>query len=107
LTPAVRDAPPRNITKAARDPLPMIPLFRRTARTLGGLVVAAIALAGTAQAAPKPDVAHFTLDNGLEVVVVPDRRAPVVSHMIWYKVCAADETPGNSGLAHFLEHLMF
>jgi zinc protease len=85
----------------------MIPLFRRTARTLGGLVVAAIALAGTAQAAPKPDVAHFTLDNGLEVVVVPDRRAPVVTHMIWYKVGAADETPGKSGLAHFLEHLMF
>jgi zinc protease len=52
-------------------------------------------------------VAHFTLANGLEVVVVPDHRAPVVTHMIWYKVGAADETPGKSGLAHFLEHLMF
>jgi zinc protease len=41
------------------------------------------------------------------VVVVPDRRAPVVTHMVWYKVGAADETPGKSGLAHFLEHLMF
>jgi zinc protease len=59
------------------------------------------------QAASKPDVGHFTLDNGLEVVVVPDRRAPVVTHMVWYKVGAADETPGKSGLAHFLEHLMF
>ena len=49
----------------------------------------------------------FTLGNGLEVVVVPDHRAPVVTHMIWYKVGAADETPGKSGLAHFLEHLMF
>jgi len=39
--------------------------------------------------------------------VVPDHRAPVVTHMIWYKVGAADETPGKSGLAHFLEHLMF
>jgi len=39
--------------------------------------------------------------------VIPDRRAPVVTHMIWYKVGAADETPGKSGLAHFLEHLMF
>ena len=49
----------------------------------------------------------FTLANGLEVVVIPDHRAPVVTHMIWYKVGAADETPGKSGLAHFLEHLMF
>jgi zinc protease len=54
-----------------------------------------------------PDVAHFTLTNGLEVVVIPDHRAPVVTHLIWYKVGAADETPGKSGLAHFLEHLMF
>ncbi|HEX3440850.1 MAG TPA: pitrilysin family protein [Pseudolabrys sp.] len=45
--------------------------------------------------------------NGLELVVIPDHRAPVVTHMIWYKVGAADETPGKSGLAHFLEHLMF
>ena len=40
-------------------------------------------------------------------MVVPDRRTPVVTHMIWYKVGSADETPGKSGLAHFLEHLMF
>jgi zinc protease len=52
-------------------------------------------------------VADFTLPNGLELVVIPDHRAPVVTHMIWYKVGAADETPGKSGLAHFLEHLMF
>src|SRR5579864_1971757 len=54
-----------------------------------------------------PTVTDFKLDNGLEVVVIPDHRAPVVTHMIWYKVGAADETPGKSGLAHFLEHLMF
>src|SRR5579863_3488025 len=65
------------------------------------------AAAGTARAAPGPEVSDFTLANGLEVVVIPDHRAPVVTHMIWYKVGAADETPGNSGLAHFLEHLMF
>ena len=52
-------------------------------------------------------VADFTLANGLELVVIPDHRAPVVTHMIWYKVGAADEAPGKSGLAHFLEHLMF
>src|SRR6202167_425058 len=63
--------------------------------------------ASAASAAGGPDVTDFTLANGLEVVVVPDHRAPVVTHMIWYKVGAADETPGKSGLAHFLEHLMF
>lgn len=49
----------------------------------------------------------FTLGNGLQVVVIPDHRTPVVTQMIWYKVGSADETPGKSGLAHFLEHLMF
>src|SRR5271163_4899758 len=64
-------------------------------------------VAGAAFAGTGPAVTDFTLPNGLEVVVVPDHRAPVVTHMIWYKVGAADETPGKSGLAHFLEHLMF
>jgi len=49
----------------------------------------------------------FTLDNGLQVVVVSNHRVPVVTHMVWYKVGAADEPPGKSGLAHLLEHLMF
>ena len=71
------------------------------------VVAALVGAAGTAWAAERPEVTDFTLPNGLEVVVVPDHRAPVVTHMIWYKVGAADETPGKSGLAHFLEHLMF
>lgn len=71
------------------------------------LALAVVAAASTARAATGPQVTDFTLPNGLEVVVVPDHRAPVVTHMIWYRVGAADETPGNSGLAHFLEHLMF
>src|SRR3954454_19852591 len=49
----------------------------------------------------------FTLGNGLQVLLIPDHRTPVVTQMIWYKVGSADETPGKSGLAHFLEHLMF
>jgi zinc protease len=49
----------------------------------------------------------FRLSNGMDVVVIPDHRAPVVTHMVWYRVGAADETPGKTGLAHFLEHLMF
>jgi len=54
-----------------------------------------------------PDAESFALDNGLEVVVIPDRRAPIVTHMIWYRVGSADEPPGKSGIAHYLEHLMF
>jgi zinc protease len=49
----------------------------------------------------------FTLQNGLQVLVIQDHRTPVVTQMVWYKVGSADETPGKSGLAHFLEHLMF
>lgn len=51
--------------------------------------------------------ACFTLQNDLQVVVIQDHRTPVVTQMIWYKVGSADEPPGKSGLAHFLEHLMF
>src|ERR1044071_8098407 len=71
------------------------------------LVAAAVVRAGDANAASGPEAVHFTLANGLEVVVIPDHRAPVVTHMVWYRVGSADETPGKSGLAHFLEHLMF
>jgi len=49
----------------------------------------------------------FTLANGMEVVVVENHRVPVVTHMVWYRVGAADEGPGETGIAHFLEHLMF
>ncbi len=49
----------------------------------------------------------ITLQNGLQVVVVPNHRAPILSHMVWYKIGAADEVQGHSGIAHFLEHLMF
>ncbi len=49
----------------------------------------------------------FTLSNGMRVVVVSNHRAPVVHHAVWYRVGAADEPPGKSGIAHMLEHLMF
>jgi zinc protease len=54
-----------------------------------------------------PDVSSFTLDNGLDVVVIPDHRVPVVTHMVWYRNGSADDPIGQSGIAHFLEHLMF
>jgi zinc protease len=77
-----------------------------------GVVVALMSLTMSvaAIAAEKPaseKAFEFTLSNGLQVVVIPDHRAPVVTQMVWYKVGAADEPPGVSGIAHFLEHLMF
>lgn len=71
-----------------------------------------LAAAGAATLAPSrpakaAEISQFTLDNGMQVVVVPDHRAPVVTHMVWYRVGSADEQPGKSGIAHFLEHLMF
>ncbi|MFI0396514.1 M16 family metallopeptidase [Paracoccus jiaweipingae] len=60
------------------------------------------------QAGPMPQgISHFTLPNGLEAVVIEDHRAPVVVQMVWYKIGSADERPGKSGIAHYLEHLMF
>ena len=52
-------------------------------------------------------VTTFTLENGMEVVVIEDNRAPAVVHMVWYRAGSADEPPGKSGIAHFLEHLLF
>ncbi|MFB2531682.1 M16 family metallopeptidase [Paracoccus sp. p4-l81] len=54
-----------------------------------------------------PGVSTFRLDNGLEAVVIEDHRAPVVVQMVWYRAGAADEARGKTGVAHFLEHLMF
>src|SRR6202451_3568022 len=80
-----------------------------TLTMLSANLILVLALAGgiVSRAEAAPQISDFTLANGLEIVVIPDHRAPVVTHMIWYKVGAADETPGKSGLAHFLEHLMF
>ncbi len=77
-------------------------VFLRAALTACAL---AWALPAHAEELPRPDT--FTLRNGLQVVVITDRRAPVVTHMVWYRVGAADEPRGHSGIAHFFEHLMF
>ncbi|MER8778096.1 pitrilysin family protein [Mesorhizobium sp. M0977] len=76
----------------------------------GTLLGLALVMAEPALADNNPDdgaVTDFLLDNGMEVVVIPDHRAPIVTHMVWYKIGSADEPPGKSGIAHFFEHLMF
>ena len=75
----------------------------------GGLAAASLgtglAFADTAGSEWAPST--FQLENGMDVVVLPDNRAPVVTHMVWYKVGAVDEDPGKSGIAHLFEHVMF
>ena len=73
-------------------------------RIFGRTLWAALAFALPAGA---DTVSTFKLDNGMEVVVIEDHRAPVVVHMVWYKIGSADEAAGVSGIAHFFEHLMF
>ncbi|WP_420563110.1 M16 family metallopeptidase [Thalassobaculum sp.] len=80
-------------------------LLSATGRLLG-LLTLLVVLAAPARAAVF-DPTTFTLANGLQVVVIENDRAPVVSHMVFYKVGSADEPKGKSGIAHFLEHLMF
>ena len=73
----------------------------------GGALPFSIGPLMTSSASSAPQVTNFTLANGLDVVVIPDHRAPVVTHMVWYRNGAADDPLGKSGIAHFLEHLMF
>lgn len=79
--------------------------FQTGARIL--IACAAVFAFARADARELPRPESFTLRNGLEVVVITDRRAPVVTHMVWYRVGAADEPLGQSGIAHFFEHMMF
>ena len=83
--------------------------MRSTARAFAFILAVPLMVSVAAAEAPKfaRNATSFSLDNGLQVVIIPDHRAPIVTHMVWYKAGAADERPGESGIAHFLEHLMF
>lgn len=83
----------------------MRPFARLTAALT--LIVVSSGLVALPAAAKVFDPKVYMLANGMQVVVIENHRAPVVSHMVWYKVGAMDEPAGKSGIAHFLEHLMF
>ncbi len=85
----------------------MILPFRLPAIRAMALPLALLALLADGAEAQVFDPTTFELDNGMQVVVVENHRAPVVAHMVWYKAGAADEPAGKSGIAHYLEHLMF
>ena len=74
--------------------------------SLGGTALFLTALPALAEGT-EDQVTSFSLDNGMEVVVIEDHRAPVVVQMVWYRVGGADDPAGQSGIAHYLEHLMF
>jgi zinc protease len=57
--------------------------------------------------AEEPEIHEFTLENGLEVVIIEDHRIPVVSHNLLLRFGAADDPRGKSGLAHYMEHMLF
>jgi len=76
-------------------------------RVLVSLLIGLVLISAAPASARQFDADSFTLANGLQVVVVPFHRAPAVTQMLWYKVGAYDDPPGKSGIAHFLEHLMF
>jgi zinc protease len=76
----------------------------RALAILGAIVTTALPAMGQST---KELVTSFELDNGMQVIVVEDNRAPVLQHMIWYRIGSADEPRGASGVAHFLEHLLF
>lgn len=82
-------------------------MTRRLLPTIGLVALLLAAAPAAAQERFAPDAQSFHLANGMQVVVIPDRRVPIVTHMVWYRVGAADEPEGKSGVAHFLEHLMF
>src|ERR1700712_2827632 len=92
--------------RGAASPV-MISSSRLAVRSVAALALLLAPTFAVAQTVTSERPATFTLANGMQVVVIPDHRTPVVTQMVWYKVGSADETAGKSGLAHFLEHLMF
>ena len=68
-----------------------------------GLFGLVMALAWPAQAS----ISKFKLDNGMQVLVKEDHRAPVVVQQVWYRVGSNYEYGGITGISHMLEHMMF
>lgn len=62
---------------------------------------------GAFAADSRQDIETFTLKNGMQVILVPNHRMPIVTHLLLYRVGGADDFPGRSGLAHYNEHMMF
>jgi zinc protease len=82
-------------------------LLRPGAMTALFAALLCLLLAPRAACAQDSRIFQFAMQNGMQVVVVPDHRAPIVTQMLWYRVGATDDPPGLGGMAHFFEHMMF
>ena len=72
------------------------------------LLVLLVVVGATSSArAQAPAVLAATLDNGLRVLLLEDHRSPIVSFQVWYRVGSRNEERGRTGIAHFLEHMLF
>jgi len=80
---------------------------RRPAAVATAALFLAVALLSAVPGGAATPVLEATLDNGLRVLLLEDRRSPIVSVQVWYRVGSRNERPGATGLAHFLEHMMF
>lgn len=88
--------------------LPYVKILIALAVVIAIAVTVSLSMVSPPERHTKPfNVSTFTLENGLRVVAIPNPKVPAVSHMLWYHFGAKDEPPGKSGVAHFLEHLMF
>src|SRR5918995_290168 len=76
-------------------------------RIFSALVFVLFALAAFSQNSFSADVQEFILDNGLKVLLLEDHKSPAVTFQVWYRVGSRNEQDGKSGLAHFLEHMLF
>jgi len=92
------------IVERALKPVPIPALFLVLLGLLAPTVQADPAAPGKA---PNAGVVEATLDNGLQIIIRPDHRAPVVTTMVWYKVGSSYEHDGITGVSHVLEHMMF
>jgi zinc protease len=84
----------------------------RSLMALGKFVILAMVLgstgrAGAAEGDPKLQLEKYLLENGLEVILHPDKTVPLAYVSVWYHVGSGEETPGKSGFAHLFEHMMF
>ncbi len=85
------------------SPLTVLPSYADTITTPATAVEEVINVSNP-EIVTENGISSFTLPNGLEVIVIPDHRAPVVTHMVWYRVGAADEQDKKTGLAHLFHH---
>src|SRR5437016_1466914 len=102
-----RIRPSRPLRRPQKNPAAGLTGSKTAIALVAALAIFSAGASVPSRAATAPQVFQFALQNGMQVLVIPDHRAPVVTQMVWFKVGSVDDPPGVSGLAHFFEHMMF